>query len=90
MAWGIDLLLMLVVQTVFLTVGGFFGELLGVPNFLLASCGLIAPIFALQWQRRGGRSPGKRILQIRVVDEHGLPPSPLNLVWKAKRPNTRR
>ena len=83
MAWGIDLLLMLVVQTVFLTVGGFFGELLGVPNFLLASCGLIAPIFALQWQRRGGRSPGKRILQIRVVDEHGLPPSPRALAWRS-------
>jgi uncharacterized RDD family membrane protein YckC len=83
MAWGIDLLLMFIVQTVFLAIGGFVGQLFGLPNFILAGIGLIAPAFALIWQTRGGRSPGKRILQIRVVDEHGLPPSPRVLAWRS-------
>ncbi|MFK7822475.1 MAG: protein kinase [Planctomycetaceae bacterium] len=82
-AWGIDLIILCLIQTVTLALAAFGGEFIGVPAVLRPIPGLIVPITALLWQRAGGRSPGKRLMQIRVVDEHGLPPSPRVLAWRS-------
>jgi uncharacterized RDD family membrane protein YckC len=82
-AWGIDLLLMFLMQTVMLAAAAFAGEFIGLPAVLRPIPGLFVPIAALLWQRAGGRSPGKQLMQIRVVDEHGLPPSPRVLAWRS-------
>ncbi len=83
MAWGIDLFIMFVLQS--FLIGGVFAlsRVVSLPAILFGAGGLIAPVLALLWQRRGGRSPGKRLLQLRVVDEHGLPPSRRVLAWRS-------
>lgn len=82
-AWGIDLLIIFVVQTIILASSAFLGEFLGLPRLIMTVAGFIVPVAALLWQRVGGRSPGKRIMQLRVVDEHGLPPSSRVLAWRS-------
>lgn len=83
LAWGIDLFLMFTIQSVMIAGIVMASEVLRLPGFLVAVGGLIGPALALIWQRRGGRSPGKRVMQLRVVDEHGLPPSPRRLGWRS-------
>lgn len=82
-AWAIDLVIMLLIQTAILVTLAFVDTLFVVPRLIMIAGGLIAPTFALVWQSRGGRSPGKQILQLRVVDEYGLLPSARRLAWRS-------
>ena len=41
--------------------------------FAAAACsGFLVPAGVMWWVRRGGTSPGKKLMQLRVVDRHGL------------------
>jgi len=83
LAWGIDLAIMFVIQTAVLISLAVAERWVNLPNILITALGLVAPVVALLWQRAGGRSPGKRLLQMRVVDEYGLLPSSRRLAWRS-------
>lgn len=83
MAWGIDLTILLGLQTVLLAVVGVLIALFDLPGFFPGATGFAVPVLALLWLRGGGTSLGKKILQLRVVDEHGLPPSRQVLAWRS-------
>ena len=53
------------------------------PPELLLSCVLVVPAFVYWWIGRGGLSPGKVVMQLRVVDRHGLPLRPKNLARRS-------
>ena len=75
-AWGLDLVLLIVAQILVSTIFRFAGESLfsWVPGFnvVIISSILIVPAFVMWWVARGGASPGKKMMQLRVVDRHGL------------------
>ena len=83
LAWGIDLFIMSIIQTLTIAALAVALQFVTLPDILIPALGLVGPLLALQWQRAGGRSPGKRLLQMRVVDEHGLLPSSRRLAWRS-------
>lgn len=79
-AWGLDLILLTVAQLLVVAPLSFVGHTY-FPNSLtfsalwLASL-LIVPALVMWWVGHGGSSPGKKLMQLRVVDRHGLAPRP--------------
>lgn len=82
-AWGIDLIILLGLQTVLLALMAVSIAFLKLPGIFPGPVGFVIPVLAMLWLRAGGQSPGKRIMQLRVVDEHGLTPSRQVLAWRS-------
>jgi uncharacterized RDD family membrane protein YckC len=53
------------------------------PAPIIALSGLFVPLLVTWLQARWRTSPGKELLQIRIVDAHGLPPQPSRLALRS-------
>jgi uncharacterized RDD family membrane protein YckC len=86
-AWALDLLIL--VTATLMVMGGwrwlaaFISPSSAIlANFAIAG-GIIVPIVIFSWIDRGGISPGKTLMQLRVVDRFGLPVQARILAWRS-------
>ncbi|MCP4890558.1 MAG: protein kinase [Planctomycetaceae bacterium] len=79
-AWAIDLLILATAQSSVVLLGVFLANALFVSSvlttLLIASSLCLLPAAVLRWIGAGGSSPGKNLMQLQVVDRHGLRPHP--------------
>jgi uncharacterized RDD family membrane protein YckC len=79
-AWAIDLLILATAQSIVVLLGVFLANALFVSSvlttLLTASSLCLLPAAVLRWIGAGGSSPGKNLMQLQVVDRHGLRPHP--------------
>lgn len=86
-AWGIDLSILIV--AVVCVIGAFeaftqrFFPTSAIAFAIAAGSGLTVPAGVMWWVRRGGTSPGKKLMQLRVVDRHGLGLNPRLLAHRS-------
>ena len=75
-AWGLDLLVLSFAQALVVAPLAFTGRTFFPDSLvfkLLSMAGLlIVPVLVMWWVSKGGSSPGKKLMQLRVVDRHGL------------------
>ncbi len=86
-AWALDLMILLIGMTFVGSVVGRFLESV-LPSSELTSAltilsVILAPALIMWWIGRGGSSPGKSLMQLRVVDSHGLRCAPEVLAWRS-------
>lgn len=91
LAWSIDLLLASTLQRflVGLVSEGVVGAyLLSHPalNFLASLVGFVGPVLVMFLAAKWRRTIGKELLQIGIVDRHGLPPRPAQLALRTVLP----
>lgn len=86
-AWALDLLIL--VTATLMVMGGWRWLAASISpssailsNFAIAG-GVMVPIVIFFWIDRGGISPGKTLMQLRVVDRFGLPVQPRILAWRS-------
>lgn len=79
-AWAVDLLILATAQSIVVSLGVVLANALFsssiLTTLLTASSACLLPAAVLRWIGAGGSSPGKNLMQLRVVDRHGLRPRP--------------
>ncbi|MCA9078324.1 MAG: protein kinase [Planctomycetaceae bacterium] len=78
LGYAVDLLLVAAVQALMFAPFEILSDWLNdaiLPGMLAAGLSVVAPFLAMGVQGRWKTSPGKMLMQTRIVDEHGLTPS---------------
>ncbi|MDG2222549.1 MAG: protein kinase [Rubripirellula sp.] len=79
-AWAVDLLILAMAQATMVILGALLGKFLFsswiLVTLITAASAFIVPVAVLRWVSLGGSSPGKNLMQLRVVDRHGIRPPP--------------